>query len=48
VKDAKGATHMVQSQNDPNTPPPARGSRQHMVFDAEDAVVLVDAATGSH
>jgi spermidine/putrescine transport system ATP-binding protein len=48
VRDAKGATHMVQSQNDPNNPPPARGSKQHMVFDTEDAVVLVDAATGSH
>ncbi len=48
VKDAKGATHMVQAQNDPNASPPVRGSKQHMVFDTEDAVVLVDAATASH
>ncbi len=48
VKDAKGATHMVQSQNDPNMPPPARGSKQHLVFNADDAVVLVDAATAVH
>ena len=48
VRDAKGATHMVQSQNDPNVPPPARGSKQHLVFNADDAVVLVDAATAVH
>lgn len=44
VRDGKGATHMIQAQNDPNSPPPARGSKQRMVFAAENAVVLGDAA----
>ena len=43
VCDEKGATHMVQAQNDPNNPPPPRGSKQYMVFAAENAVVLADA-----
>jgi spermidine/putrescine transport system ATP-binding protein len=44
VRDGKGATHMIQAQNDPNIPPPARGSKQNMIFAAENAVVLGDAA----
>ncbi len=48
VRDAKGATHMVQSQNDPNAPPPARGTKQHLVFNSDDAVVLVNSAASAH
>jgi spermidine/putrescine transport system ATP-binding protein len=47
VRDAKGTTHMVQAQNDPNAPPPARGSKVHMTFAAENAVALADAARQS-
>ena len=47
VRDGKGATHMVQAQNDPNIALPPRGSRQHMTFSAENAVVLAESARQS-
>lgn len=48
VRDKFGTLHMVQAQNDPNQPPPVLGSKMHMVFEAEHAVVLVDAFATSH
>ena len=47
VRDAKSVTHTVQAQNDPNRPPPGRGTKQHLVFAAEHAVVLAEAARQS-
>jgi spermidine/putrescine transport system ATP-binding protein len=47
AKDKLGATHMVQSQNDPNVAPPIRGAKMHMYFPAEQAVVLANAKTNS-
>jgi spermidine/putrescine transport system ATP-binding protein len=48
ARDAQGATHMVQAQNDPNNPPPARGSKQHMIFAAQNTVILNDAVQSAH
>jgi spermidine/putrescine transport system ATP-binding protein len=43
VKDTQGGTHMVQAQNDPNIALPNHGSKVHMVFTPENAVVLANA-----
>jgi spermidine/putrescine transport system ATP-binding protein len=48
ARDKFGTLHMVQAQNDPNLPPPPLGSKMNMAFPAEHAVVLIDAAMGSH
>jgi spermidine/putrescine transport system ATP-binding protein len=48
VRDELGNVHMVQVQNDPNQPPPSQGERLSMAFDAEDAVVLAEAAVHGH
>jgi spermidine/putrescine transport system ATP-binding protein len=48
VRDKFGTIHMVQAQNDPNQPPPILGSKMHMVFEAEHAVVLADAFANFH
>jgi spermidine/putrescine transport system ATP-binding protein len=44
VADAQGGRHMVQMQNDSGVTPPARGSKTNLIFDADQAVVLLDAA----
>jgi hypothetical protein len=48
VRDKFGTLHMVQAQNDPNQSPPILGAKMNMVFPAEHAVVLADAAANSH
>ncbi len=45
--DAEGRTHMAQMQNDPGEPPPPRGSKAHLTFTAEHAVLLADAKTSA-
>lgn len=47
VRDKLGSTHMIQTHNDPNIALPKNGSKLHMVFSAEHAVVLAAAATSS-
>ncbi len=47
VRDTLGGTHMIQAQNDPSIALPSNGSKMHMVFAAEHAVVLAAAATSS-
>ena len=44
VVDVQGGRHMVQMQNDSGATPPARGSKTNLIFDADQAVVLLDAA----
>ncbi len=45
LHDSAGHTHMAQVQNDPNSPPPQRGSKVHMNFDGDDSLLLVHAKT---
>jgi spermidine/putrescine transport system ATP-binding protein len=43
-RDEKGSLHMSQIRNDPGTPPPTRGSKRHLCFAPDHAIVLADAA----
>jgi hypothetical protein len=47
ANDGAGHEHMVQAKNDPNIAPPARGSKLNMVFAAQNAIILNDAALAS-
>ena len=44
LTDDHGGPRIVQMRNDSNTPPPAPGARLHLVFEADHAVILLDAA----
>ncbi len=47
LRDKSGNTHMAQVQNDPSAPPPQRGSKVQMNFDADHGVLLAHAKTRS-
>jgi spermidine/putrescine transport system ATP-binding protein len=47
LRDTSGHTHMAQVHNDPGAPPPSRGAKVHMNFDADDGVLLAHAKTRS-
>jgi spermidine/putrescine transport system ATP-binding protein len=47
LKDKAGNTHMAQVQNDPGAPPPQRGAKVQMNFDADHGVLLAHAKTRS-
>jgi spermidine/putrescine transport system ATP-binding protein len=44
-REPSGGVHMVQVRNDPGLPVPAIGSKLHLTFAPENAIVLADAAT---
>ena len=47
LRDNAGNTHMAQVQNDPGAPPPQRGAKVQMNFDADHGVLLANAKTRS-
>jgi len=44
-REPSGGVHIVQVRNDPGLPVPAIGSKLHLTFAPENAIVLADAAT---
>jgi spermidine/putrescine transport system ATP-binding protein len=44
ARDSFGTVHMVQVRNEPENPPPAPGSRLHLSFAPDSAIVLADTA----
>ena len=47
LRDKSGNTHMAQVHNDPGAPPPQRGAKVQMNFDADHSVLLAHAKTRS-
>lgn len=48
LTDKDGRTHMAQMQNDPSAHRPAKGSKVHLSFTREHAVLLADGKSNTH